>query len=58
MSSPSTALFKYTVEHYRKPGVSEEAFLDWYHHKHLPLAVPLMKKHGISKFAVVSCPAC
>lgn len=46
---------KYTVEHYRKDGVSEEAFMDWFTNVVLPKAVPVMKKHNILKYAVVSC---
>ncbi|KAI0384268.1 hypothetical protein F5Y04DRAFT_249403 [Hypomontagnella monticulosa] len=43
---------KYSVEHYRKPGVSDEAFMKWFQAQHLPNALPLMKKHGITKYAV------
>ncbi|KAI1387157.1 uncharacterized protein F4822DRAFT_405627 [Hypoxylon trugodes] len=44
-------VFKYTLEHYRKEGVSEEAFVKWFREEHLPYGVPLMKKHGITKYA-------
>lgn len=47
---------KYTVEHYRKEGVSEQAFLDWFYSVHIPQGVPLMKKHGVVGYAVVSLP--
>ena len=46
---------KYTMEHYRKDGVSEEAFMDWFTNVVLPKAVPVLKKHNILKYAVVSC---
>lgn len=45
---------KYSLEHYRKSGVSEEAFMKWFQEHHLTHAVPLMKKYGITKYAVVS----
>ncbi|KAI2622482.1 hypothetical protein GGR54DRAFT_598685 [Hypoxylon sp. NC1633] len=47
----SAQQIKYTVDHYRKEGVSEEALLKWFHEVHIPNAVPLMKKHGITKYA-------
>ncbi|KAJ5679527.1 hypothetical protein N7462_007771 [Penicillium macrosclerotiorum] len=43
---------KYTVEHHRKDGVSEEAFMHWFTNQYLPRAVPIMKKHNILKYAV------
>ncbi|KAE8373964.1 hypothetical protein BDV26DRAFT_296444 [Aspergillus bertholletiae] len=43
---------KYTVEHHRKDGVSEEAFMQWFTNQFLPRAVPIMKKHNILKYAV------
>ncbi|KAL9622768.1 MAG: hypothetical protein Q9160_002886 [Pyrenula sp. 1 TL-2023] len=45
---------KYTVEHYRKEGVTEQAFLDWFRNVHIPAALPLMKKHGIVGYAVLA----
>ncbi|RYP05748.1 hypothetical protein DL764_003606 [Monosporascus ibericus] len=42
--STPTRLIKYTVGHYRKEGVSEEAFRKWYHEEHLPMAIGLIKK--------------
>ena len=45
---------KYTVEHYRKDGVSSEAFMDWFTNVVLPKAMPVMKKHNVLKVAVVS----
>ncbi|MCJ1327598.1 hypothetical protein MMC10_004269 [Thelotrema lepadinum] len=43
---------KYTVEHYRKDGVSSEAFMDWFTNVVLPKAMPVMKKHNVLKVAV------
>ncbi|OTB05699.1 hypothetical protein M426DRAFT_260170 [Hypoxylon sp. CI-4A] len=45
-------LIKYTLEHYRKEGVSEEGFLKWFQEVHIPHGVPVLKKHGITKYAV------
>ena len=46
---------KYTMEHYRKDGVSAEAFIDWFTNVIVPKSVPIMKKHNVVKFALVSC---
>lgn len=45
---------KYTIEHYRKDGVSDEKLLSWFNGTHIPLALPLMDKYGITKYSVVS----
>ncbi|KAI1392919.1 uncharacterized protein F4822DRAFT_426120 [Hypoxylon trugodes] len=45
-------IIKYSLEHFRKDGISEEAFLKWFQEYHLPYGVPLMKKHGVVKYAV------
>ena len=44
---------KYTVEYYRKDGVSEKAFVDWFTNQFLPRAVPIMRKHNILQYATV-----
>jgi hypothetical protein len=49
-------LIKYTVEHYRKEGVSEEAFEKFFSEVHLATTLPLMKKYGFVKYTVVSSP--
>ena len=43
---------KYTVEYYRKDGVSEKAFVDWFTNQFLPRAVPIMRKHNILQYAI------
>lgn len=45
---------KYTVEYCRKDGVSEKAFIDWFINQFLPRAVPIMRKHNILQYAIVS----
>lgn len=50
----SGQLIKYTVGHHRQKGVSHEDFVKWMTHEHIPAAIPLFKKHNISKYALVS----
>lgn len=47
-------VIKYSVDHYRKEGVSEEAFEKFFQEQHLANALPLFKKYGIIKYCVVS----
>ena len=49
-------LMKYTVGHYRKEGVTHEDFINWLTKEHLPLAIPIFKRHGIKKYTLVSFP--
>lgn len=45
---------KYTLTHYRKPEHTHEAFIKWVVEEHLPLAIPVFKKHGIIEYSLVS----
>lgn len=45
---------KFTLTHYRKKEHTHEAFIKWIVEKHLPLAIPLFKKHGILEYSLVS----
>lgn len=47
---------KYTLTHYRKPERTHEAFIKWIVEEHLPLAIPVFKKHGIIEYSLVSSP--
>lgn len=47
-------LMKFTLTHYRKAGITHEAFMKWIVEVHLPKALPLFKKHGIVGYALVS----
>ncbi|KAI1662332.1 hypothetical protein F4813DRAFT_396971 [Daldinia decipiens] len=38
---------KYTVSHYRKPEHTHEAFIKWMVEEHLPIAIPIFKRHGV-----------
>ncbi|KAF2236190.1 hypothetical protein EV356DRAFT_531126 [Viridothelium virens] len=43
---------KYTVTHYRKQQHTHEAFIKWIVEKHLPLAMPVFKKHGVLGYSL------
>ena len=45
---------KYTITHYRKPEHTHEAFIKWIVEKHIPLAIPVLKKHGATGYSLVS----
>ncbi|ETS86015.1 hypothetical protein PFICI_04040 [Pestalotiopsis fici W106-1] len=45
-------VIKYTVEHNRKDGVSEEDFIEWFTNTLIPQMVPVMQKNNILKYAV------
>jgi hypothetical protein len=45
---------KFTLTHYRKAGTTHEAFMKSIVEVHLPKAIPLFKKHGITGYALVS----
>ncbi|KAI1802870.1 hypothetical protein F4811DRAFT_527315 [Daldinia bambusicola] len=45
-------LIKYTVEHYKKAGVSDAEFVQWFNDVQVANGIPLIKKHGIVKYAV------
>lgn len=45
---------KFTITHYRNPQHTHEAFIKWIVEGHLPLAIPVFKKHGIQSYTLVS----
>ena len=45
---------KYTVTHHRKPEHTHEEFIKWIVEEHIPLAVPLFKKYGVTRYSLVS----
>ena len=47
---------KYTVTHYRQPHLTHEEFMKWIVDEHLPLAMPVFKKHGVLAYNLVSDP--
>lgn len=44
---------KYTVTHYRQPHLTHEEFMKWIVDEHLPLALPVFKKHGVLSYTLV-----
>ncbi|CAJ2501516.1 Uu.00g043690.m01.CDS01 [Anthostomella pinea] len=47
---------KLTITHHRKPEHTHEAFMKWIVEKHVPLAVPVFKKHGIIGYSLFDTP--
>lgn len=45
---------KFTLTHYRKEGITHDAFMKWLVEVHLPKAFPVLKKHGVTGYALVS----
>ena len=45
---------KLTLTHYRKPEHTHEAFIKWIVEGHLPLAIPVLKKHDVINYTLVS----
>lgn len=45
---------KFTITHYRLPQHTHEAFINWITEEHLPLALPVLKKHGALGYSLVS----
>ena len=52
-----TKLIKYTVEHFRAEGISEQEFEKFLMEVHIPTAIALFKKYGIVKYSIVR-PEC
>lgn len=50
----ATQPLKYTVTHYRKPEHTHEDFIKWIVEVHLPLAIPIFKKHGVLEYSLVN----
>ncbi|KAI3329030.1 hypothetical protein HD806DRAFT_270232 [Xylariaceae sp. AK1471] len=48
---------KYTLTHYRKPEHTHEAFVKWIVEEHLPLAIPIFKKHGVLGYSLFVTPS-
>ncbi|TVY90021.1 hypothetical protein LAWI1_G003315, partial [Lachnellula willkommii] len=49
----ATQPLKYTVTHHRKQQHTHEAFITWIVEEHLPLAIPVFKKHGVLGYSLV-----
>lgn len=46
-------LLKFTVQHYKDPNVSDEAFMKWYQEEHRPRMEKLVHKHKVDRYALV-----
>lgn len=44
---------KFTITHYRLPQHTHEAFIKWITDEHLPLAMPVLKRHGVLGYSLV-----
>ncbi|KAK4109001.1 hypothetical protein N656DRAFT_801420 [Canariomyces notabilis] len=47
---------KYTVTHYRRKDRTHEEFLKWFVEEHLPLAMPIFKRHGVLEYTLFVTP--
>jgi len=45
---------RFTLTHYRKAETTHESFMKWLVEVHLPKAIPVFEKHGITGYALVS----
>ncbi|PQE16661.1 dimeric alpha-beta barrel protein [Rutstroemia sp. NJR-2017a BBW] len=43
---------KYTITHHRRPEHTHEEFIKWIVEEHIPLAVPLFKKYGVTRYSL------
>jgi len=53
---PKGKPLKYTLTHYRQPQHTHEAFIKWIFEEHLPLAMPIFKKHSIIAYSLFVTP--
>lgn len=47
---------KATILIKKKPGMSDEAFIEHYNHKHAQMAAPVLEKHHIMFYSLVGQP--
>lgn len=48
---------KATIMVKKKPGMSDEDFIEHYNHKHAQMAAPVLEKHNVIAYSLVSlCP--
>ncbi|KAI0166716.1 hypothetical protein GGR52DRAFT_71776 [Hypoxylon sp. FL1284] len=53
----SSTQWKLTVTHYRRPEHTHEDFMKWMVEGHLPLAIPVFKRHGVIQYSLFETPA-
>ncbi|KAJ8121485.1 hypothetical protein ONZ43_g2076 [Nemania bipapillata] len=52
-----TTHVKFTVTHYRRPEHTHESFMKWLVEEHIPLAIPVFKRHGVIDYSLFVTPA-
>ncbi|OTA81102.1 hypothetical protein M434DRAFT_401490 [Hypoxylon sp. CO27-5] len=55
-SSPQKPLLKFSVMHYKKERVSDEAFKKWYEEEQVPRCITIFKKYNIVKYSMYLTP--
>lgn len=45
---------KISVQHYKAKNVSEEEFVRWLKEEHIPVALDIIRKHGVVRYSLVS----
>ncbi|KAI0434042.1 hypothetical protein F5Y09DRAFT_20152 [Xylaria sp. FL1042] len=56
-SQAPAQLLKFTVQHYKNPNVSDEAFMKWYQEEHRPRMVKLVHKHNVARYSLFLTPS-
>lgn len=54
--SPQKPLLKFSVMHYKKEGVSDEAFKKWFEEEQIPQSITMFKKYNIARYSMVLLP--
>ncbi|KAI1455403.1 hypothetical protein F4805DRAFT_436086 [Annulohypoxylon moriforme] len=55
--SPAKPLLKFSVMHYKKEGVSDEAFKKWFEEEQIPRSISIFKKYNIARYSMFLTPA-
>jgi len=50
---PTQKPLKYLIAHYRQPQRTHDDFIKWLVEEHLPLAIPVLKQHGVLGYSLV-----
>ncbi|KAJ5915682.1 Dimeric alpha-beta barrel [Penicillium verhagenii] len=54
---PKNQPVKLTMTHYRQQQHSHEAFINWIVQDHLPLAIPVFEKYGLTEYSLFITPS-
>ncbi|KAI1401840.1 hypothetical protein F4819DRAFT_456887 [Hypoxylon fuscum] len=55
--SPQKPLLKFSVMHYKKEGVSDEAFKKWFEEEQIPQSITMFKKYNIARYSMYLTPS-